>query len=63
MVVISSYLPEIINLSDRILVSQKGRIVEEFSPGNVTEQKIMVSPEIPKSLTWLARMNATSSNR
>lgn len=40
-VVISSYLPEIINLSDRILVSQKGRIVEEFSPLTVTEDKIM----------------------
>jgi len=40
-VVISSYLPEVINLSDRILVSQKGRIVEEFSPLNVTEEKIM----------------------
>ncbi len=40
-VVISSYLPEVINLSDRILVSQKGRIVEEFSPLKVTEEKIM----------------------
>ena len=40
-VLISSYLPEILNLSDRILVSQKGRIVEEFSPASVTEEKIM----------------------
>ncbi|WP_158814769.1 sugar ABC transporter ATP-binding protein [Methylocapsa sp. S129] len=40
-VVISSYLPEILSLSDRILVSQKGRIVEEFTPGNVTEEEIM----------------------
>jgi simple sugar transport system ATP-binding protein len=40
-VVISSYLPEILNLSDRILVSQRGRIVEEFSPGSATEEKIM----------------------
>ena len=40
-IVISSYLPEVMNLSDRILVSQKGRIVEEFSPLNVTEEKIM----------------------
>ena len=31
-VVISSYLPEIMNLSDRILVCRQGRIVEEFSP-------------------------------
>ena len=29
-IVISSYLPEILNLSDRILVCRQGRIVEEF---------------------------------
>jgi ABC-type sugar transport system ATPase subunit len=40
-VVISSYLPEILNLSDRILVCRQGRIVEEFSPTEATEAKIM----------------------
>ncbi|MGC4025598.1 MAG: sugar ABC transporter ATP-binding protein [Mesorhizobium sp.] len=40
-VVISSYLPEIMNLSDRILVCRQGRIVEEFSPTESTEEKIM----------------------
>ncbi|WP_319484307.1 sugar ABC transporter ATP-binding protein [uncultured Cohaesibacter sp.] len=40
-VVISSYLPEIMNLSDRILVCRQGRIVEEFSPSEATEEKIM----------------------
>jgi simple sugar transport system ATP-binding protein len=40
-VVISSYLPEIKNLSDRILVCRQGRIVEEFSPSEATEEKIM----------------------
>ncbi len=40
-VVISSYLPEIMNLSDRILVCRQGRIVEEFSPAETTEEKIM----------------------
>jgi len=39
--VISSYLPEIMNLSDRILVSRLGRIVEEFTPGEATEDRIM----------------------
>jgi simple sugar transport system ATP-binding protein len=39
--VISSYLPEIMNLSDRILVSRLGRIVEEFTPRQATESKIM----------------------
>ena len=40
-VVISSYLPEILNLADRILVSRQGRIVEEFSVEDATEEKIM----------------------
>ena len=40
-VVISSYLPEVIKLSDRILVWRKGRMVEEFSPQQATEEKIM----------------------
>jgi simple sugar transport system ATP-binding protein len=29
------------NLSDRILVCRQGRIVEEFSPREATEEKIM----------------------
>ena len=40
-VVISSYLPEILSLSDRILVSRQGRIVEELSPGEATSEAIM----------------------
>ena len=40
-VVISSYLPEVINLSDRILVYRAGRVVEEFSPAEATEERIM----------------------
>ena len=40
-IVISSYLPEIMALSDRILVAQQGRIAEEFSPEEATEEKIM----------------------
>jgi simple sugar transport system ATP-binding protein len=40
-VVISSYLPEVMNLSDRILVCRQGRIVEELSPLDATEEKIM----------------------
>ncbi len=39
--VISSYLPEIMNLSDRILVCRQGRVVEEISPLDATEEKIM----------------------
>ncbi len=39
--VISSYLPEVLNLSDRILVCRQGRIVEEFSANEATEEKIM----------------------
>lgn len=40
-VMISSYLPEILSLSDRILVSRLGRMVEEFSIEDATEDKIM----------------------
>jgi simple sugar transport system ATP-binding protein len=40
-VVISSYLPEVMNLSDRILVFRAGRVVEEFSPAEATEERIM----------------------
>jgi len=40
-VVISSYLPEVLNLSDRILVARQGRIVEEFAVGEATEEKVM----------------------
>jgi simple sugar transport system ATP-binding protein len=40
-VVISSYLPEVMNLSDRILVFRQGRVVEEISPAEATEEKIM----------------------
>ncbi|PHP65643.1 ABC transporter ATP-binding protein [Zhengella mangrovi] len=40
-VVISSYLPEILALSDRILVARQGKIVEEFSAGEADEKKIM----------------------
>ena len=40
-VVISSYLPEVLNLSDRILVARQGRIVEEFAFGEATEEKVM----------------------
>ncbi|QOZ37171.1 sugar ABC transporter ATP-binding protein [Bradyrhizobium sp. CCBAU 53421] len=40
-VVISSYLPEIMALSDRILVSRQGKVVEEFSAVEATEEKIM----------------------
>jgi len=40
-VVISSYLPEILSISDRILVCRKGRIVEEFAAGTAEEKTIM----------------------
>jgi simple sugar transport system ATP-binding protein/ribose transport system ATP-binding protein len=39
--VISSYLPEILAVSDRILVARGGRIVEEMRASEATEEKIM----------------------
>ena len=38
---ISSYLPEIMSLSDRILVFRQGRVVEEFTAGEATQERIM----------------------
>src|SRR6185295_160991 len=38
---ISSYLPEILQLSDRILVCRQGRIVEEFEGHQADEETIM----------------------
>ncbi len=40
-VVISSYLPEIMALSDRILVQRMGKVVEEYSALEANEEKIM----------------------
>ncbi|TDU31056.1 monosaccharide ABC transporter ATP-binding protein (CUT2 family) [Panacagrimonas perspica] len=40
-VVISSYLPEVLAVSDRILVARQGRIVEEFSAADASEDRIM----------------------
>lgn len=40
-VVISSYLPEVMQLSDRLLVARQGRVVEEFSPLDATEENLM----------------------
>ncbi len=40
-IAISTYPPEALNLSDRIPVSQRGRIVEEFRPSEATEERIM----------------------
>lgn len=40
-VVISSYLPEVMSIADRILVARQGRIVEEFLADEASEEKIM----------------------
>ena len=40
-VVISSYLPEVMSLSDRILVAKQGKVVVEFSATEATQEKIM----------------------
>jgi ABC-type sugar transport system ATPase subunit len=40
-VVISSYLPEVMALSDRILVQRMGKVVEEYAGTEADEEKIM----------------------
>ncbi len=38
---ISSYLPEILDLSDRILVAKSGTIVAEFARSEASAEKIL----------------------
>ena len=40
-VVISSYLPEVMSVADRILVAKRGKIVEEIRANEATEERIM----------------------
>jgi ABC-type sugar transport system ATPase subunit len=40
-VVISSYLPEVMSISDRILVAKQGKVVVEFSGAEATQEGIM----------------------
>jgi ABC-type sugar transport system ATPase subunit len=40
-VVISSYLPEVLALSDRVLVAKQGKVVVEFSATEATQEGIM----------------------
>lgn len=40
-IVISSYLPEILKISDRILVARGGQMVAEFDPISATQESIM----------------------
>ena len=40
-IVISSYLPEVLAISDRILVARGGRIVEEMPASEATEDRVM----------------------
>ena len=39
--VVSSDLPELTRLSDRIIVLRKGRIIKEFTEGVVTEEEVL----------------------
>ena len=40
-IVASSYLPEVMSISDRILVARLGQIVEEFEIEDASEEKII----------------------
>ena len=41
MVVVSSYLPEVLRISDRILVMRDGRIVLEVERANASEEVLL----------------------
>jgi ABC-type multidrug transport system ATPase subunit len=49
-VLISSYLPEITALSNRIPASRQGKVVEEFSALEATEEKIMMEATCSQSM-------------
>jgi len=40
-IIVSSDLPELTRVSDRIIVLRKGRIIKEFSEGTVTEEEVL----------------------
>ncbi len=42
-IMVSSELPEVLAMSDRILVLSEGRITAEFSHQEATEEKIMTA--------------------
>ena len=42
-VMISSELPEILGMSDRILVMHEGRIVQEFTKDDASQEKVMMA--------------------
>jgi ABC-type sugar transport system ATPase subunit len=42
-VLVSSELPEVLGLSDRILVLHEGRITGEFSKAQATPEKVMAA--------------------
>lgn len=48
-IMISSELPEVLGVSDRILVMHEGAIVAEYSAAEATEEKIIYSASHPKS--------------
>jgi len=42
-IIISSELPEVLNMSNRVLVLSNGRIVGEFDPEHTTSEQIMAA--------------------
>jgi simple sugar transport system ATP-binding protein len=42
-IVISSYMPELLALSDRVLVMRAGEVVADFGGGEATEEKVMAA--------------------
>ncbi len=40
---ISSDLPEVLTVSDRVLVMREGRLVRSFGPGEATQEAVMLA--------------------
>jgi ABC-type sugar transport system ATPase subunit len=56
---VSSELPEILAISDRIVVMSEGRITSEFSQGQATEENIMRAA-LPKKEIANRNINTTT---
>ena len=60
-VMVSSELPEILAIADRILVLAEGRLTAEFARGEATEENILKAA-LPAAQEQQAKNRMTSSN-
>jgi len=57
-IMVSSELPEILGISDRVIVMREGRIVGEFLPKETTEEEIVACASGVSLLTDANNINS-----